>query len=173
MNLLQGAFLPKHDRLDLGFLWRPVVWGSLALASIHVTAMAIDTLLLSREQAGLQAQMRQLAARVLPPDAAIADPVWQVETLLKALPGSPAQEQQGMLQLLGQIGKIQPAGGNPELKTLAFDAGRLSLEYARVDRDWLDTYLAALKAAGLQAVFTPAREGGGTLVVVTEGGHER
>ncbi len=171
LNLLQGVFLPRHDRLDLGFLWRPLLWGSLTLALIHVSAMAIDTFLLAREQAGLQAQMRQQAERVLPPNATIADPVWQVGALLKALPGSNVQEQQGMLALLGQIGKVQP-DGNPELKALAFDAGRLSLEYARVDQGWLAAFLAALKAGGLSAVFTPSGESGGTLVVARGSGHE-
>ena len=165
INLLQGSFRPRNDGTDLKFLLKPAAWGVIALVTIQLVGMAIDLVMLSREQGVLQTEMHQLAERVLPPRAAIVDPVWQVGALLKSLQSASTGLPEGMASLLGLIGKLQPEGSGHELKVVSYEGGRLSLDYAQADKDWLDKFRAALVASGLTAAVA-ASDGGGSVLTI-------
>ena len=165
INLLQGSLQPRHARMDLRLLLRPIVLGGILLATVQVAGMTIDRFMLSAEQSALQTKMRDLAERVLPAHAAVVDPAWQIGAQLKALHAAKGHESEGMVALLGLAGKVRPAGGNIELKEIRYEGGRLSLDYAQADEEWLKKFVSALSARGLSASVVPSKTGGTTLVI--------
>ena len=168
-NLLQGVLQPNHDRLTWQPLLRPLLWGCLLVAGIHWAGMTLDTLLMSREQRALQTQMRQLAEQVLPQNAAIADPAWQVERVLRSVRIANGDDRDGMVTLLGLAGRALPADGEPALLAVNYESGRLSFEYGDVDKVWVDRYVASLRENGLTASIIQAGEKRVTLVVDAAG----
>lgn len=166
-NLLQGSLQPRHARMDLRLLLRPIVLGGILLATVQVAGMTIDRMMLSAEQRALQTKMRDLAERVLPAHAGVVDPAWQIGAQLKALHAAKGHESEGMIALLGLVGKVRPVGGNVDLKEVRYEGGRLSLDYAQADDEWLKKFVSALSASGLSASVAPSKAGGTTLVIST------
>jgi general secretion pathway protein L len=167
INLLQGALQPRHARIDLRLLLRPIVLGVILLATVHLAGMTIDRFMLSAEQRALQTKMRDLAERVLPAHAAVVDPAWQIGAQLKALRAAKGDDSEGMALLLGLAGKLRPPGGNVDLKEIRYESGRLSLDYVQADDEWLKKFVSALSASGLSASVAPSKAGGTTLVIGT------
>lgn len=171
INLLQGSLQPRHARMDPRLLLRPIILGGILLATVQVAGMTIDRILLSAEQSALQTKMRDLAERVLPAHAAVVDPAWQIGAQLKALHAANGHESEGMIALLGLAGKVRPAGGNVDLKEIRYDGGRLSLDYAQADEEWLKKFVSALSASGLSASVSPSKAGGTTLLIGVAAAH--
>jgi len=165
VNLLQGALQPRHARMDPRVLVRPVVLGCILLATVQFTGMTIDRILLSAEQRALQAKMRDLAQKVLPAHAAVVDPAWQIGEQLKALNAARGHESQGMVALLGLVGKLRPAGGGSDPREIRYEGGRLSLDYDPADDEWLKKFVSALSAGGLSAAVAPSKAGGATVSI--------
>lgn len=165
ISLLQGSLQPRHGRMDPRLLLRPIVLGAALLAAVHVAGMTIDRFLLSAEQGALQTKMRDLAERVLPAHAAVVDPAWQIGEQLKALNAAKGHESEGMIALLGLVGKARPEGATVELKEIRYEGGRLGLDYAPADEEWLKKFVAALSASGLSASVTPSKAGGAALLI--------
>lgn len=165
INLLQGALQPRHARMDLRVLARPVVLGCILLAAVQVIGTTVDRMLLSAEQRALQTKMRDLAQKVLPAHAAVVDPAWQIGEQLKALNAARGHEGEGMIALLGLVGKLRPAGGSNDPKEIRYEGGRLSLDYDPADEEWLKKFVSALVAGGLSASVAPSKAGGATLSI--------
>ena len=165
INLLQGALQPRHARMDLRILVRPIVFGVILLATVQIVGMTIDRIMLSAEQRALQTKMRDLAQKVLPAHAAVVDPAWQIGEQLKALNAARGHESDGMIALLGLVGKLRPPGGSSEPKEIRYEGGRLSLDYDPADDEWLKKFASALAAGGLSASVAPSKAGGSTLSV--------
>lgn len=165
INLLQGTLQPRHARPDLHALVRPVVMGCILLAAVQVAGMTIDRILLSAEQRALQAKMRDLAEKVLPAHAAVVDPAWQIGEQLKALNAARGHESEGMIALLGLVGKLRPAGGSSDPNEIRYEGGRLSLDYDPADEEWLKKFVSALSAGGLSASVAPSKAGGATVSI--------
>lgn len=165
INLLQGALQPRHARMDLRVLVRPIVFGVILLATVQLVGMTIDRIMLSAEQRALQTKMRNLAEKVLPAHAAVVDPAWQIGEQLNALNAARGHESDGMIALLGLVGKLRPAGGSSEPKEIRYEGGRLSLDYDPADDEWLKKFVSALSAGGLTASVATSKAGGATVTI--------
>jgi hypothetical protein len=55
--------------------------------------------------------------------------------------------------------------GNIDLKEIRYEGGRLALDYAQADEEWLKKFVAALAASGLSASVTPSKAGGAMLLI--------
>lgn len=165
INLLQGALQPRHERTVLRVLLRPIIFGLILLAAVQMAGMTIDRVLLSAEQRTLETKMRDLAQKVLPAHAAVVDPAWQIGEQLKALHAARGHESEGMIAMLGLVGKLRPAGGSSDPKEIRYEGGRLSLDYDQADEEWLKKFVAALSAGGLSASVVPSKAGGATVSI--------
>jgi hypothetical protein len=150
-DLLQGKHSPGRSRMDWTRMVRPLAWGALLLAGIQVAGTALDWGLLARENAGIRQEMRDLAERALPAHAAVVDPAWQVTEQLQTLrsaAGKPSPD--ALVGLLGRLGQVWPAVGAPQIKTLTFEAGTLSVSLAEANAEWLDELKVAAPSRGLE-----------------------
>jgi type II secretory pathway component PulL len=152
LNLLQGAFQPRHHHVDWREMARRGAWGLALLAGIHVLGTSLDWLLLVRERQEVQAEMQDLAARALPAHAAIVDPAWQVGERLRALQAAHGEGDGGPLGLLGQVGQAWPEGVAPP-RVVDYREHNLTLTLAAPPGDWLAGFQSRLAALGLQAAF--------------------
>lgn len=162
-DLLQGALRPRHGRLDWPAMARTLAWGLALLAGIQLAGAIVDWTLLAREQARLQADMRNLAERALPAHSAIVDPAWQVGEQLKALHAAEGEGEGGFLTLLSRIGTAWPTGiGTP--KQVEYRDGTVTLHFDPASpATGLESLQAALAQAGLQVA------GSGSTLTVREG----
>lgn len=169
-NLLQGALQPRRGRMDWPALARGLAGGLALLAAIQCAGVAADWALLVREQARLQADMRDQAERALPAHAAIVDPAWQVAERLKAMHAGQGGGEGGFLALLARVGTVWPAGvATP--RQVEYRAGGLTL---RFDPAPPEAALAGLREGlvGAGLAVDAASPGGGRTLVIREGtGH--
>jgi general secretion pathway protein L len=150
-DLLQGKHSPGRSRMDWTRLARPLAWGALLLAGIQLAGMTLDWGLLARESANIRQEMHDLAERALPAHAAVVDPPWQVTEQIQTLrsaSGNPSPD--ALVGLLGRLGQIWPTTASPQIKTLTFEAGSLSVLLAEADADWLRALKAAAPSRGLE-----------------------
>lgn len=150
-DLLQGKHSPGRSRMDWTRLARPLAWGALLLAGIQVVGMALDWGLLARESVSIRQEMRDLAERALPAHAAVVDPAWQVTEQLQNLrsaAGKPSPD--ALVGLLGRFSQVWPAVGAPQIKTLTFEAGALSVVLAEAHEEWLDELKVATTSRELE-----------------------
>jgi type II secretion system protein L len=149
-GVLQGRHAPGRNRLDWRRLVRPVAWGAISLAGIHLVGMTLDWAMLARESAAIREDMHMLAERALPAHAAVVDPPWQVKERLQALSvatGNPAPN--ALVGLLGKLSQVWPAGSNTRVQTLTYEGGTLTVSLARPDAAWLESLKTAAAAGGL------------------------
>jgi len=167
LNLLQGPLRPRHRRLE----WRPVAstlaWGFVTLGVIHLVATGIEVMRLEREHARLRNELNRLATQVLPAQAVIVDPAWQIAARLAAMRSARGTAGDDALARLAHIGALVPAG-SPLLLSLELNQGRIELRYASGAKAWQEAFLAALANAGLSAVTDPNEQGGVRIVIETK-----
>jgi len=150
-DLLQGKHSPGRSRMDWTRLVRPLAWGGALLIGIQFAGMFLDWALLAKENANIRQEMRVLAERSLPAHAAVVDPAWQVTEQLQTLrsaAGNPSPN--ALVGLLGRLGQVWPAVGAPQIKTLTFEAGGLSVAIAEAEDDWLEKLKTAAPFRGLE-----------------------
>ncbi len=151
LNLLQGAFQPRHHHLDWPGLGRRLAWGLALLAGIQFLGTTLDWLLLVRERQMVQAEMQDLAARALPAHAAIVDPAWQVSERLRAVQAARGEGDGGVPGLLGRVGQAWPEGVAPA-QVVDYREQGLTLTLATPPGDWLAGFQTRLAAVGLHLV---------------------
>lgn len=150
-DLLQGKHSPNRSRMDWTRLLRPLAWGSLLLASIQLAGMTLDWALLAQESGNIRQEMRVLAERALPAHAAVVDPPWQVAEQLQNLHSAAGNASpNALVGQLGRLAQIWPAIGAPQIKTLTFEAGALSVILASADEDWLEQLKATAPSSSLE-----------------------
>lgn len=165
-GVLQGRHAPGRSRLDWKRLGRPLAWGAVSLAGIHLVGMALDWAMLRRESVSIREDMHVLAERALPAHAAVVDPPWQVKERLQALhaaTGNPPPN--AFTGLLGRLGQAWPAAGSTPVQSLTYEGGALTVSLAQADAAWLDSLKTAAAAAGL-AVGAQENKDGGVLLSV-------
>ncbi len=162
-NLLTGDFTAARGRRDWRALVRPVAVGAGLLAVLQVLGMTVYWASQAREQATIRAEMRALATRVLPAQAAVVDPAWQIGEQLRALRAAAGEGSEGNRSLLTRLGQAWPPGGGPLPGTLNYAGKVLELTVAAAEDSWLDELRAAGTARGL-AITTDKDGSGHTLL---------
>lgn len=148
-NLLTGAFTAARGRRDWRALLRPLAIGTALLVLLQVLGMTVHWLSQTREQAGIRAEMRALAERVLPAQAAVVDPAWQVGERLRALRAASGDSSEGSRSLLARLGRAWPHGAAPIPGTVNYAGKGLELTLASADDHWLEELKSAGTARGL------------------------
>lgn len=159
IDLLQGAYAPRHRHAPARRLWR--LAGGLAAAAVllaFVHAIA-DRVSLQRRSDRLEAQMRELLVQNFPEMEKVGgDPAVLMKSQLQRLGGG-AQES-ALLRMLGHIAPI--IGGTTRLTTrgLEFRNGTLELAVTAPDVPTLDSIRERLATVpGLKVELTAASPG--------------
>lgn len=164
-NLLTGAYAASRNRLDWRPLVRPLAGGLALLGALQLAGMTLDLALQKREQAAIRAEMRALAERALPANAAVVDPAWQVAEQLRGLRTATGAEAGGALSLFAQLGQAWTPGGGPVPRTVNYAGEELELTLANADQAWLDQLKGAAAARGL-TIDVDKADGGRTVLRV-------
>ncbi len=150
-NLLTGRLAARRAGMDMKSAIRPLLWGGLALALIQVVGLGTDGFLLQRENRNLLAEQRKLAQRVLPAQANVVEPAWQVTELLTRLRSSQGQAgDAGMLPLLAKLGGIWPAASAPRLQAITYADGSLEVKLVGQPTAWVAQLQSDAAMAGLE-----------------------
>jgi type II secretion system protein L len=164
-NLLTGRLAARRAGMDWTSLYRPLLWGGMALALIQVIGYGLDAWLLQRESKALMSEQRKLAQRVMPPQAAIIEPAWQVaETLARMQSAQGQGNPAGLLPLLTTLGGVWPAAA-PKVHSVTYADGALDIVLAGKPAAWVGQLQASAATAGLE-IGSGQASGGATLVKV-------
>lgn len=174
-NLLAGRLAARRAGMDWKSLYRPLLWGGLALGLIQTVGLSLDGWLLQREHQALQAEQRKLAQRVMPAQATIIEPAWQVAEVLARLQATQGQGA-GMLPLLTKLASIWPSApssavSTPSLQAVTYTDATLEIVLAGKPTAWLGELQAGAAGAGLD-IRRGEASGDATLIKVraaTEG----
>jgi general secretion pathway protein L len=137
-NLLTGAYAAARNRLDWRPLVRPLAVALILLGGLQLGGLTLDWALQKREQGAIRAEMRALAERALPANAAVVDPAWQVGEQLRGLRTASGAEGSGALALLARLGQVWPPDGGPVPRTASYAGGELELTLAQADEGWIE-----------------------------------
>jgi type II secretion system protein L len=163
-NLLSGRLAARRAGMDLASVIRPLLWGGLALALIQVVGLGIDSLMLQRENTALLAEQRKLSQRVLPSQANVVEPAWQVSEMLARLRNAQGQGGEvAMLPLLARLGGIWPAAGAPSVRSVTYADGGLEIALTAKPAAWVAQLQADAAAANLEVATGDA---GGALSII-------
>lgn len=141
----------------LGLRLRPALWMlGLALA-VHAAALAVDLTVLAAEQRNLRVQMEARFRALFPDAVAVVDPVLQLRRQLASARQNAGYTDSGdflpLLELVAQATIDVPAG---TLRTVSFERGRLTLEFAGADASAVQLLLVRLRESGLVADAEPS-----------------
>jgi general secretion pathway protein L len=129
---------------------RPAAWIAGAALAIHGVALVADWARLGSEQRATRGQMEARFRSAFPDAVAVADPALQMRRQLAAARHRAGVPDGGdfapMLEKVAAGLKELPAGG---LRTVSYESGRMTLEFAAVDAPALGRIVARLAQAGL------------------------
>jgi type II secretion system protein L len=148
-NLLTGRFAARRAGMDLRGALKPLLWGALALAGIQGVGLGVDTYLLHREQGTLRDAQQRLARRVLPAQAAVVDPAWQVAEAHARMQARASGDPDGMLALMARLGAVWPNEPGPRTRRVSYADGTLEVQLASRQDAWLARLTGAAATAGL------------------------
>ena len=148
---------------------RPAAWILGAALAIHAVALVIDWTALANEQRALRQQMEARFRGVFPDAVAVADPALQMRRKLAEARHAVGQSDGGdflpMIEQVAAATRDLPAGA---VRTVAYEAGRLSLELAAVDEAGVRRIEARLRQSGLDVESPPpTSRGAGASVILT------
>ena len=171
IELLQGEFAPKSGVLALWPRLRPAAILVAAAVTLEIVGVLAHWGALRYEKAQLEARMSDQFRAAFPQAQAIVDPALQMRRNLAAARTAAGMAQESdFLPLLAHASRPS-AGAGWKVKTVGYDAGRLTLDVLLADRREADSMLkhfdagsvgvtleaASPKAAGGEArfVFVP------------------
>jgi general secretion pathway protein L len=129
---------------------RPAAWIAGAALALHGAALIADWMQLAGQQRAVRAQMEARFRSVFPEAVAVVDPALQMRRQLAAARHRAAVPDGGdfapMIEKLAAGLKALPAGG---LRTVSYESGRMSLEFAASEEAALRRTAARLIQAGL------------------------
>lgn len=174
IELLQGEFAPKSGLLALWPRLRPAAILVSAAVAIEVVGVFAQWGALRYEKAQLEARMGEQFRTAFPQAQAIVDPALQMRRNLHAARAAAGMAHEGdFLPLLAQASR-PAAGAGWKVKTIGYDAGKLTLDVLLANRGEADSMLkrfeqesvdvaleaASPKGAGGEArfVFVPRAE---------------
>jgi general secretion pathway protein L len=152
IDLLQGEFATASGLPKLWVRLRPaVILLALAMA-IEVVGVFAHWGALRHEKYRLESQMEQTFRKAFPQAQAVVDPALQMSRNLEVVraAGGIAQASD-FLSLVGKAARHYPGTASPQLKAIAYDAGRLTLDVALADRRQAESLLRGFGADGLDA----------------------
>ena len=137
---------------------RPAAWIAGAALVLHGAALITDWMLLASQQRTVRAQMEARFRRVFPDAVAVVDPALQMRRQLAAARHRAGVPDGGdfapMIEKVAAGLKTLPAGG---LRTVSYESGRMSLEFAASEEAALRRTVARLMQAGLIVDVTGPR----------------
>ena len=146
---------------------RPVVWIAGIALAIHSAALMADWARLAREQQTLRAQMETRFRSVFPDAVAVADPGLQMRRKLAEARRAANKADDGDFAVI--VGKVaaalreMPVGA---LRTISYESGRMTLEFAAADEAMVRRITGHLAQAGLIVdPMAPARAGRDTVAL--------
>jgi general secretion pathway protein L len=129
---------------------RPAAWIAGAALAIHGAALIADWMVLASQQRAVRAQMEARFRSVFPDAVAVVDPALQMRRQLAAARHRAGVPDGGdfapMIEKVAAGLKALPAGG---LRTVSYESGRVSLEFAAIEEAALRRTVARLIQAGL------------------------
>ena len=134
IELLQGEFAPKSGVLALWPRLRPAAILVAAAVAIEIVAVFAQWGALRHEKARLEAQMNERFRTAFPQAQAIVDPALQMRRNLHAARAAAGMAQESdFLPLLAQASRPS-ANAGWKVKTVGYDAGRLTLDVVLANR---------------------------------------
>ena len=166
IELLQGEFTPESGLLALWPRLRPAAILVAAAVTIEIVGVFAQWGTLRYEKAQLEARMSEQFRTAFPQAQAIVDPALQMRRNLHAARAAAGMPQESdFLPLLAQASR-PVAGASWKVKTVGYDAGRLTLDVLLADQREADSMLkrfdpervgVALEAANPKAAGGEAR----------------
>ena len=147
---------------------RPAAWILGAALAIHAVALVIDWTALANEQRALRQQMEARFRGVFPDAVAVADPALQMRRKLAEARHAAGQSDGGdflpMIEQVAAATRDLPTGA---VRTVAYEAGRLSIELAALDDAGVRRIEARLRQSGLDVESPPAasRSAGASVIL--------
>lgn len=148
-NLLTGRLATRRAGPDWRGALKPLAWGALALAIIQALGLVAETLILRHEQQQLYETQRQLARRVLPAQAAVVDPVWQVSEAHARLVDRERGDEAGMRAMMARLGEAWSTLPGAKLRHVEYSEGALEVGLAGRPEAWLAQFEAGAARHGL------------------------
>jgi general secretion pathway protein L len=163
IELLQSEFAPKNGVLALWPRLRPAALLVAAAGAIEIVGVFAQWSALRYEKAQLEARMSEQFRTAFPQAQAIVDPALQMKRNLHAARAAAGMAQQGdFLPLLAQASRTA-AGASWKVKTVGYDAGRLTLDVLLASRGEADSMLKRYEQESVDVVLeaaTPKAAGG-------------
>jgi general secretion pathway protein L len=166
IELLQGEFAPKSGLVALWPRLRPAAFLAAAAIVVEIAGVVAHWGALRYEKAHLEARMIEQFKVAFPQAQAIVDPALQMRRNLAAARAAAGMAQESdFLPLLAQASRPS-AGAGWKVKTVGYDAGRLTLDVLLADQREADSMLkrfdpervgVALEAASPRAAGGEAR----------------
>lgn len=129
---------------------RPAAWMLGAALAIQAAALIIDWSSLASEQRALRQQMESRFRTTFPDAVAVVDPALQLRRKLAEARHAAGQPDSGdflpMIEQVAAATKELPAGA---IRTLSYEAGRMTLELATLDEPSVRRIVARLLQSGL------------------------
>lgn len=148
-NLLTGRLATRRAGPDWRGALKPLAWGTLALLIGLALGLIADTLILRQEQINLYETQRQLARRILPAQAAVVDPVWQVTEAHARLVNRERGDEAGMRAMLTRLGEAWSTLPGARLRHVEYSDGALEVGLAGRPEAWLAQFEAGAARHGL------------------------
>lgn len=163
LNLLDGAFAPRHRQATAFGRLRRLAWLAAAVVALAIVARVAEVASLrstsARLQAATVAELQQLLPESNPATLAGADVAM---LLADRMPGQPGRDG-GVLGLLARLAPVIGSGPRIELRGIEYRGGTLELALRAPDIAALESLRERLTAqAGLSVEFTgsnPAESG--------------
>jgi general secretion pathway protein L len=163
IELLQGEFAPKSGLLALWPRLRPAAILVAAAGAIEIVGVFAQWSALRYEKAQLEARMSEQFRTAFPQAQAIVDPALQMKRNLHAARAAAGMAQQSdFLPLLAQASRTA-TGARWKVKTVGYDAGRLTLDVLLASRGEADSILKRYEQESVDVALeaaTPKAAGG-------------
>jgi general secretion pathway protein L len=146
---------------------RPAAWIAGAALAIHGAASLVDWAVLASEQRSLQARMEARFRGAFPDAVAVVDPALQMRRKLAEARHAAGRSDPGdFLPMMGEVAAALAGLPQGSLRTVSYEAGRMTLGLAAADDAVVRRVITRLSAAGLSAEAPPRAAGAQVVLMV-------
>lgn len=151
LNLLQGSFAPSRQMQEMLPGLRPA---AVMLAIWLLGSLGFNTWEwwhLKSTHENLKQEMTKVFRQTFPDARVVQDPALQMQRLLEELQGKSGKSSQAdALPLLGNVAPVIQAHPQIKLRSIQYDASRLTLDITLPDFQTMETVKSAFMARGMQ-----------------------
>lgn len=147
INLLQGEYQPKVQATQVKKLWALTGYLALALIALGFFSQIVSYFILHREAVKIETAINTIYKKNFPQAKSVVAPRERMNEKLHGLTG--ISNKQGLLLLLGQIGKALSETKNIRIQHLDFRDPQVTLEVTTNDFANLDQFTGSLKKENL------------------------